>query len=95
VAKELFDYYCAMRQADSPASTATAFEAAYAVLGAQRATKILGIFARLSRRDGKHVYLRHLPRVSRTLEANLAHPRLPRCGNGSIAICRRASVTRP
>ena len=46
------------------------------MLGAQRATKILGIFARLSRRDGKHQYLRHLPRVSRTLEANLAHPTL-------------------
>jgi N-acetylmuramate 1-kinase len=74
VARELFDYYCAMRQADSAHFDRTAFEAAYAVLGAQRATKILGIFARLSRRDGKHVYLRHLPRVSRTLEANLAHP---------------------
>ena len=49
---------------------------AYAILGAQRATKILGIFARLSMRDGKHGYLRHIPRVSRYLERNLAHPRL-------------------
>ena len=46
------------------------------MLGAQRATKILGIFARLSRRDGKHQYLRHIPRVSRYLERNLEHPGL-------------------
>ena len=50
--------------------------AAVAVLGARRATKILGIFARLSRRDGKHQYLRHIPRVSRYLERNLEHPSL-------------------
>jgi hypothetical protein len=52
------------------------FGEAFAILGAQRATKILGIFARLSRRDGKHGYLKHLPRVSRYLERNLAHPAL-------------------
>jgi N-acetylmuramate 1-kinase len=52
------------------------FRAAYAVLGAQRATKILGIFARLSKRDGKHGYLRHMPRVSRALARNLDHPAL-------------------
>ena len=50
------------------------FLTAYAVLGAQRATKILGIFARLSKRDGKHGYLRHMPRVSRALAKNLEHP---------------------
>lgn len=73
LASTLFERYCAARQA-SPRFDRAGFEAAFAVLGAQRATKILGIFARLSRRDGKHQYLRHLPRVSRTLEANLAHP---------------------
>jgi N-acetylmuramate 1-kinase len=76
VARDLFDYYCAMREAESRRFERGGFEAAYAVLGAQRATKILGIFARLSRRDGKHGYLRHLPRVSRTLDLNLAHPAL-------------------
>ena len=40
----------------------------YATLGAQRATKILGIFARLDRRDGKPQYLRHMPRVWRYLQ---------------------------
>lgn len=52
------------------------FLTAYAVLGAQRATKILGIFARLNRRDGKPAYLKHMPRVSRSLARNLQHPAL-------------------
>ena len=52
------------------------FAKAYAILGAQRNTKILGIFARLSLRDGKHGYLAHLPRIQRYLLRNLAHPDL-------------------
>ena len=58
------------------ARVAAAFAEAYAVLGAQRATKILGIFARLSKRDGKPGYLRHMPRVARYLERDLRHPAL-------------------
>ena len=46
----------------------------YVTLGAQRATKILGIFARLDRRDGKPQYLRHIPRVWRYLRRALIHP---------------------
>ena len=53
-----------------------AFAAAYAVMAAQRATKILGIFARLDRRDGKPQYLRHMPRVWRYLQRALGHPAL-------------------
>ena len=45
-------------------------------MGAQRATKILGIFTRLDRRDGKPQYLGHLPRIERTLAKNLKHPAL-------------------
>jgi N-acetylmuramate 1-kinase len=52
------------------------FSLAYAILGAQRATKILGIFARLAKRDNKPSYLRHMPRVSRYLDRNLSHPNL-------------------
>ena len=66
-----------------PASTARetgfdrdAFGFAYAALGAQRNTKIVGIFARLAKRDGKPGYLRHIPRLWRYLERDLAHPRL-------------------
>lgn len=52
------------------------FTLSYTILGAQRAAKVIGIFTRLSRRDGKHSYLRHIPRVWRRLEDNLGHPGL-------------------
>ena len=48
----------------------------YATLAAQRTTKILGIFARLERRDGKPQYLRHMPRLWNYLQRSLAHPAL-------------------
>jgi len=50
------------------------FEAAYAVLGAQRNAKIIGIFTRLWKRDGKPRYLSFLPRMWNLLERDLAHP---------------------
>ena len=50
--------------------------AAYEILGAQRNTKILGIFTRLWKRDGKANYLPLQPRVWGYLERNLAHPAL-------------------
>ena len=55
---------------------AAEFAMLYATLAAQRATKILGIFARLDRRDRKPQYLRHIPRLLRYLERSLAHPAL-------------------
>lgn len=54
----------------------TAFAASYAVLGAQRNCKIVGIFTRLCVRDGKPVYLAHIPRVWRLIERDLRHPAL-------------------
>jgi tRNA threonylcarbamoyl adenosine modification protein YjeE len=53
-----------------------AFGAAYAILGAQRNSKILGIFTRLWKRDGKKAYLRHMPRVARYLARDLDRPAL-------------------
>jgi aminoglycoside/choline kinase family phosphotransferase len=53
-----------------------AFRADYEILGAQRNTKILGIFTRLWKRDGKRNYLPFQPRVWRYLERNLRHPAL-------------------
>ena len=50
------------------------FEEAYAIMAAQRNTKILGIFVRLDRRDGKPAYLRHLPRIRDYLGRAFAHP---------------------
>ncbi|MDZ4136507.1 MAG: aminoglycoside phosphotransferase, partial [Paracoccaceae bacterium] len=55
---------------------AAAFGAAYAVLGAQRALRILGIFARLCLVAGKPNYVRLIPRVWGQLQRNLAHPAL-------------------
>lgn len=54
----------------------TRFGASYEVLGAQRNTKILGIFARLWKRDGKPQYRQFMPRVWAHLERNLVHPAL-------------------
>lgn len=55
---------------------AEAFHHAYAVLGAQRALRILGIFVRLCLAGGKPQYLAHMPRMWRHLQRNLAHPGL-------------------
>jgi aminoglycoside/choline kinase family phosphotransferase len=52
------------------------FRAHYEILGAQRNTKILGIFTRLWKRDGKPDYKPLQPRVWAYLERNLAHPAL-------------------
>lgn len=57
---------------------AAALETAMAVLGAQRHTKILGLFDRLARRDGKPHYRAMKPRVRAHLERCLAHPALAR-----------------
>ena len=57
------------------------FDAAYAVLGAQRNAKIIGIFTRLWKRDGKPRYLDFLPRMWGLLERDLAHPALAPVAN--------------
>jgi tRNA threonylcarbamoyl adenosine modification protein YjeE len=59
-----------------PGFDAPAFVRVYSTMAAQRASKILGIFARLDRRDGKPQYLRHMPRVWAYLQRSLAHPAL-------------------
>ena len=70
--QQLVDHYCASRKdMDEPA-----FREAYAIMAAERATKILGIFVRLSQRDGKHAYLKHLPRIENYLKRSLTHPAL-------------------
>jgi aminoglycoside/choline kinase family phosphotransferase len=52
------------------------FEADYARLGAQRNAKIVGIFSRLWKRDGKPRYLAMIPRVWGAMERDLRHPAL-------------------
>ena len=72
----LLSRYTRARLKAEPDFDAPAFVRAYATLAAQRASKILGIFARLEKRDGKPQYLRHLPRVWGYLQRSLAHPAL-------------------
>jgi hypothetical protein len=52
------------------------FAADYARLGAQRNAKIVGVFTRLAKRDGKARYLELIPRVWGLLERDLVHPAL-------------------
>jgi aminoglycoside/choline kinase family phosphotransferase len=67
---EMFDYYCERTKAGPE------FLADYARLGAQRNAKIVGIFVRLWKRDGKSRYLDFIPRVWALLERDLTHPAL-------------------
>jgi len=68
---EMFDYYRRQTGVDEDE-----FLADYAVLGAQRNAKIVGIFVRLWKRDGKPRYLDYIPRVWNLLERDLVHPAL-------------------
>ena len=54
----------------------TSFRRSAAILAAQRNCKIIGIFTRLWRRDGKPQYLGHIPRVWRLLQQDLREPAL-------------------
>jgi N-acetylmuramate 1-kinase len=73
---ELFDYYCAQVEALETGFDRKAFASAYADFGAQRNTRLLGLWARLLRRDGKPQYLQHFPRTWNYLGRNLRHPAL-------------------
>ena len=72
----LLGHYVRARLSEDRGFDTGGFTLLYATLAAQRATKILGIFARLQRRDGKPQYLRHMPRLWGYLERSLAHPAL-------------------
>lgn len=74
----LIGHYARGRRELDPDFDVNAFIRLYATMATQRASKILGIFARLDRRDGKPQYLRHMPRVWTYLQRALAHPELAR-----------------
>lgn len=52
------------------------FDLSWAVMAAQRHTRVIGTFARLKLRDNKPHYLVHMPRLWRYMDACLAHPDL-------------------
>ncbi len=68
--------YLAQRRKEGAAVEEAQFRAEAAVLAAQRNAKIIGIFARLWKRDNKPRYLGYIPRVWRYMERDLAHPAL-------------------
>ena len=72
----LLSRYVRERQSDDRRFDPAVFALLYSTMAAQRATKILGIFARLNQRDGKPQYLRHIPRIWRYLQRSLEHPDL-------------------
>jgi tRNA threonylcarbamoyl adenosine modification protein YjeE len=69
----LMRYIKTMHAADDSFDPA-GFAEIYAIMSAQRNTRLLGTFARLNRRDGKPQYLRHQPRIWTYLTRSLAHP---------------------
>ena len=68
VERAMLDHYMAATGRDA------AFESAYWALGAQRNTRILGLFVRLWKRDNKPHYKQFQPRMWGLLERDLAHP---------------------
>ncbi|HEX2115989.1 MAG TPA: phosphotransferase [Alphaproteobacteria bacterium] len=75
------DLVRAMREryvAAFPTLDRDAFDRSYSAIGAQRNTRIVGVFTRLLVRDGKPRYLQFMPRVWRLLEGDLEHPALAR-----------------
>jgi N-acetylmuramate 1-kinase len=73
---KLLSVYVRARATASASFDVPNFVQTYSIMGAQRATKILGIFARLNERDGKPVYLKHIPRIEAYLRRCLSSPEL-------------------
>lgn len=69
---ELLGHYLDGRKQADPTFSGRDFLEIYAICGAQRATRILGVFARLAAQDGKPGYLKHIPRISAYLKRCLA-----------------------
>jgi aminoglycoside/choline kinase family phosphotransferase len=74
----LLPRYIKARRASDDTFDPAGFAELYAIMSAQRNTRLLGTFARLNRRDGKPQYLPHQPRIWTYLNRSLAHPVLAR-----------------
>ena len=72
---DLTNLYCTTRTSQGEFNESN-FRHHLALMQAQRASKVLGIFVRLANRDGKDWYLPHLPRVEDYLHRALSHPKL-------------------
>jgi N-acetylmuramate 1-kinase len=72
----LLSRYIKARRATDAGFDPAAFAELYAIMSAERNSRLLGTFARLNRRDGKPHYLKHQPRIWTYLTRSLAHPAL-------------------
>jgi N-acetylmuramate 1-kinase len=81
----LLTRYIKARRASDDSFDPAQFAELYALMSAQRNTRLLGTFARLNRRDGKPQYLRHQPRIWTYLTRSLAHPVLSRAREWYLA----------
>ena len=73
---QLVDHYILVRKTNNPNFDEAQFRESCAIMAAQRATKILGIFVRLHIRDKKPDYRKHIPRMRDYLERSFRHPAL-------------------
>jgi len=76
LARKMTTRYMAGRKSADANFDVEKFKLAAALLAAQRNTKIVGIFSRLWKRDGKPRYTNYLPRMWRYLDRDLQHPEL-------------------
>ena len=74
VEQDLVDRYIARKSATDATFDADRLRNDYAILAAQRATRILGVFSRLDQRDGKPGYLQYIPQIRAYLARSLRHP---------------------
>ncbi|EJF91110.1 bifunctional tRNA (adenosine(37)-N6)-threonylcarbamoyltransferase complex ATPase subunit type 1 TsaE/phosphotransferase [Bartonella tamiae] len=74
--KKVVAAYCTERKKLPRFFDEDAFHKIYAIAGAQRSSKILGLFIRLNDRDHKPQYLKLLPHCQDYLKRNLSHPEL-------------------
>lgn len=70
--REIVESYCDARASDRSFDRRK-LERDYAIMTIQRNTKILGIFVRLDRRDGKPAYMAHLPRIKEYIGRSIRH----------------------
>lgn len=73
---KILDAYCNARHQAQRSFNEDELRKLYTFAGAQRASKVLGIFVRLHERDRKSSYLKYLPYVEDYLARNLSHPML-------------------
>jgi aminoglycoside/choline kinase family phosphotransferase len=74
------------RYLEATGSEEAAFRRAYAIVGAQRNARIVGLWARLWRRDAKPRYLAFMPHTWDALERDLEHPALADLGRWLAAL---------